>query len=91
MGKALGLSLDCVDRLAKAGDWWEKDVIKEERVRELGQIQELRMARGCDPQQVLSALISRTRVNSFSVTKPSLHDIFVRIAGSEAGEEEQIA
>ena len=44
------------------------------------------MARGCDPQQVLQTLIARTRVTSFSVMKPSLHDIFVRIAGPHAAE-----
>jgi ABC-2 type transport system ATP-binding protein len=57
-----------------------------EKVRDLGQVQELRMAQGCDPQEVLRALVARTRVTSFSVTKPSLHDIFVRIAGQEAAE-----
>jgi len=57
-----------------------------EKVRDLGQIRELRMTRGCDPQDVLRALIARTRVTSFSVAKPSLHDIFVRIAGPEAAE-----
>jgi len=57
-----------------------------EKVRDLGQIQELRIARGGDPQEVLRALIGRTRVNSFSVTRPSLEDIFVRIAGHEAME-----
>ena len=36
VGKALGLSLDCVDRLAKSGDWWENDIIAQERLRELG-------------------------------------------------------
>ena len=61
-----------------------------EKVRDLGQIQELRLASGYDPQQVLRALIARTRVNSFSVTRPSLHDIFVRIAGP-AAEEVEIA
>jgi ABC-2 type transport system ATP-binding protein len=61
-----------------------------DRVRDLGQIQELRMTPACDPQQVLRTLISRTRVTSFSITKPSLHDIFVRIAGPEA-EEAQVA
>jgi ABC-2 type transport system ATP-binding protein len=55
-----------------------------EKVRDLGQVQELRMARGCDPQEVLRALVARSRVSSFAVTKPSLHDIFVRIAGQEA-------
>ena len=57
-----------------------------EKVRDLGQVQELRMARGCDPQEVLRALMARTRVTSFSVTRPSLQDIFVRIAGPEAAE-----
>ena len=55
-----------------------------ERIRDFGQVQELRIARGADPQQVLQALLLRTPVTSFSVTKPSLHDIFVRIAGPEA-------
>ncbi|MCA9280478.1 MAG: error-prone DNA polymerase [Phycisphaeraceae bacterium] len=36
VGKALGLSLDCVDRLAKSLDWWDKGVIAYERLRELG-------------------------------------------------------
>jgi len=57
-----------------------------EEVRDLGQVQELRLSRGCDTQQVLCALVSRTRIASFTVTKPSLHDIFVRIAGAPAAE-----
>ena len=36
-----------------------------EQIRDLGQEQELRMARGCDPQEVLRALLTRTRVTSF--------------------------
>jgi ABC-2 type transport system ATP-binding protein len=57
-----------------------------ERVRDLGQVQELRVERGCDPHELLRQLVSRARVSSFSVTKPSLHDIFVRIAGPAAEE-----
>jgi ABC-2 type transport system ATP-binding protein len=57
-----------------------------ERVHDLGQVQELRMRRGSDPQEVLRALMSRARVSSFAVTRPSLHDIFVRIAGPVAEE-----
>jgi ABC-2 type transport system ATP-binding protein len=57
-----------------------------EKVRDLGQVQELRMALGCDPHQVLCELVRRGRVSSFSVVKPSLHDIFVRIAGPGAEE-----
>ena len=57
-----------------------------EQVRDLGQVQELRLARGADPQDVLKALLVQTRVTSFSLTKPSLHDIFMRIAGPAAQE-----
>jgi ABC-2 type transport system ATP-binding protein len=57
-----------------------------EQVRDLGQVQELRISRGCDTQEVLRALVARTRIDSFMVAKPSLHDIFVRIAGAPAVE-----
>jgi error-prone DNA polymerase len=36
VGTAMGLSLDCVDRLARAGDRWHADGPSEERIRELG-------------------------------------------------------
>jgi ABC-2 type transport system ATP-binding protein len=57
-----------------------------ERVKDLGQVQELRMSQGCDPQLVLRTLAARARITSFAVVKPSLHDIFVRIAGPEQEE-----
>jgi len=57
-----------------------------ERVKDLGHVQELRMAEGCDPQLVLHTLAARARISSFSVVKPSLHDIFVRIAGPQPEE-----
>ena len=57
-----------------------------EKVNNFGQYQELRVRRGHDPHDILSAVMSRTRVTSFDITKPSLHDIFVRIAGPEAQE-----
>jgi ABC-2 type transport system ATP-binding protein len=60
-----------------------------ERVRDLGQFQELRMAPGCDSQQVLQTLIARAKVTSFAVVPPSLHDIFIRIAGPGAAEAAQ--
>jgi ABC-2 type transport system ATP-binding protein len=36
-----------------------------------------------DPQALLAVLISRTRINLFEVARPSLHDIFVRIASPD--------
>ena len=54
-----------------------------EACRDLGRMQELRLALGSDPQLVLRALLARTAVTHFEVAKPSLHDIFVRIAMPE--------
>lgn len=51
---------------------------------DFGQTQELRMSPGADPQQVLAVLVERAPVLHFEVTRPSLHDIFVRIARPDA-------
>lgn len=55
-----------------------------DHVRELGRHYEVRY-RG-DSQELLKALMDKTRVRHFEVAKPSLHDIFVRIAGPQAEE-----
>jgi ABC-2 type transport system ATP-binding protein len=49
-------------------------------IRDLGRVQELQLDRTADPQAILAALITRGRVRCFEITRPSLHDIFVRIA-----------
>jgi ABC-2 type transport system ATP-binding protein len=49
-----------------------------EAVNDFGQMQEVRVSG--DPQAFLSRLIARTAVYQFEVTRPSLQDIFVRIA-----------
>jgi ABC-2 type transport system ATP-binding protein len=49
-----------------------------EALNDYGQVQELRLSG--DPQGFLQRLIARTTVYHFEVTRPSLHDIFVRIA-----------
>jgi ABC-2 type transport system ATP-binding protein len=50
-------------------------------VRDLGRYQEVQ--HDGDPQELLQRLAAKTRVHLFEVTRPSLHDIFVRIAGPE--------
>jgi ABC-2 type transport system ATP-binding protein len=82
--------IDTIQVAAEGGLQFLEGLPGVDRVRDLGQMQELRMTAACDPQEVLRVLISRTRVTSFSIMKPSLHDIFVRIAGPEA-EETQVA
>jgi ABC-2 type transport system ATP-binding protein len=47
-------------------------------VNDYGQLQEIRLS--CDPQRFLQQLASKTAVHHFEITRPSLHDIFVRIA-----------
>ncbi|NIP43900.1 MAG: ATP-binding cassette domain-containing protein [candidate division Zixibacteria bacterium] len=59
-----------------------------EQIRNFGKLQELRLKKGIDPQDIITQIMSRTRVKSFDVSKSSLHDIFVRIAGREALREE---
>ena len=53
-----------------------------EAVDDSGNLHEVRLAPQGDPQRLLAELIQRTRVQSFEVSRPSLHDIFVRIAGN---------
>ena len=51
---------------------------------DFGQWQELRMQRGAPTQELLAALMRRGHVSHFEVARPSLQDIFVRIAGPAA-------
>lgn len=51
---------------------------------DFGQLQELRLKPGSDPQAVLEALMQASRIQHFEIASPTLHDIFVRIAGPDA-------
>ena len=53
-------------------------------VRDLGRYQEIR--HDGDSQQLLKTLAAQVPVELFEVTRPSLHDIFIRIAGPAAEE-----
>jgi ABC-2 type transport system ATP-binding protein len=55
-----------------------------ERMRDYGQVQELRLVDGADSQEILKAIAGRGKVRLFEIVKPSLNDIFIRIAGPEA-------
>jgi ABC-2 type transport system ATP-binding protein len=55
-------------------------------VNDFGQLQEVRLKGS--PQEFLTELATRTSVYHFEITRPSLQDIFVRIARPElAGQE----
>jgi ABC-2 type transport system ATP-binding protein len=53
-------------------------------VRDLGGRVEVFLEADTDPQEVLRGLLPHWRVRTFELRAPTLHDIFVRIAGSEA-------
>src|SRR5438132_12727532 len=57
------------------------------QVTDFGRLQELRLAAGADPQQVLVALMARGKVRHFELARPSLQEIFVRVAGADAAED----
>ena len=57
-----------------------------DHVADFGRYHELRLERDADSQAVLAALMDRGEVRLFELSRPSLHDIFVRIAGPSAAE-----
>jgi ABC-2 type transport system ATP-binding protein len=57
-----------------------------EKVSNFGRFKELRISAGIDPQRIITDIMALTKVHSFELARPSLHDIFVRIAGPEAQE-----
>ena len=54
------------------------------KVTDFGRYAELRLEDGVDSQQLLGTLMTRGSVRLFELARPSLHDIFVRIAGAES-------
>jgi ABC-2 type transport system ATP-binding protein len=60
-----------------------------EEITDQGNYQEVRSSG--DPQRLLEMLMSRTRIAHFEITRPSLHDIFVRIASPSTEEEPALA
>jgi ABC-2 type transport system ATP-binding protein len=71
---------DTVRVRVEADDFDARTIPGVEKVNDFGRLQELRMAPNTNPQTLLSELMMRGRVVHFELTRPSLHDIFVRIA-----------
>jgi ABC-2 type transport system ATP-binding protein len=60
-------------------------------VTDFGQLQELRLVPNSDPQSILSELMQRGRVRHFELARPTLHEIFVRIAAPKDNLEPEAA
>jgi ABC-2 type transport system ATP-binding protein len=56
------------------------------KVADFGRWQELRLERDADPQRLLELLLARGKVRHFELARPTLQEIFVRIAGPQARE-----
>lgn len=54
-----------------------------DHVHDFGQSQEVRISPDANPQDILKELMKDNELMSFELMKPSLHDIFVRIAGAK--------
>ena len=54
------------------------------RVNDYGPYKELRMAADADPQEILHRLAALGSIEHFEIARPSLRDIFVRIAGVDS-------
>ncbi len=57
-----------------------------QKLTDFGRYQELRLADGVDSQSVLAALMAHGRVLHFELARPTLQNIFVRIAAPETEE-----
>jgi len=64
-----------------------KDIPGIEKINDFGRVQELRIAENADTQEILALIMKQTQVKLFEVTKPSLNDIFIRIANPDKTEE----
>jgi ABC-type uncharacterized transport system ATPase subunit len=60
-----------------------------ESVNDHGNEQEIRL--GGDPQELLKRLVAITEVQRFEVVRPSLYDIFVRIARPQPETDSEVA
>ena len=63
-----------------------EDLTGIEKINNFGKLQEIRVSSGTDPQKILSEVLKKTRITRFEITKPSLNDIFIRIASPERKE-----
>jgi ABC-2 type transport system ATP-binding protein len=77
---------DTIRIQAEKGSSAMQDIEGIEKINDFGQMQEIRISKNSDTQKIISEIMNRTRVYRFEVTKPSLNDIFIRIAGPEKTE-----
>ncbi len=63
-----------------------QDILGIDKINDFGQLQEIKINGERDTQEIIRDIMSKTRVNQFEVARPSLQDIFIRIARPEKTE-----
>ncbi|MBT3207304.1 MAG: ATP-binding cassette domain-containing protein [Bacteroidetes bacterium] len=63
-----------------------KEIPGIEKITDFGQMQEIRVSKETDTQEMIRTILSKTKVSKFETTKPSLNDIFIRIASPDEKE-----
>jgi ABC-2 type transport system ATP-binding protein len=63
-----------------------QDIPGIEKINDFGQVQEIRIGEDVDSQEILRTVMQRTKIYKFEITKPSLNDIFIRIARPDTEE-----
>lgn len=57
-----------------------------DKINDFGKQQEMKLSPDADAQKILAQVMKKTKVSKFEITKPSLNDIFIRIASPERKE-----
>ncbi|MCF8226298.1 MAG: ATP-binding cassette domain-containing protein [Bacteroidales bacterium] len=56
------------------------------KINNYGKLQELKLEDRADPQKILAEIMKNTAIKKFEITRPSLNDIFIRIAAPDRKE-----
>ena len=74
---------DTISIQTEAGMDALKDLHGIQRINDFGRLQEIRFDKEINPQLLLKTILERTMVSKFEIARPSLNDIFLRIAKPE--------
>lgn len=74
---------DTISIQTEAGIHALKDLQGVNMINDFGRLQEIRIDKDVNSQHLLKTILERTMVSKFEITKPSLNDIFLRIAKPE--------
>ena len=77
---------DTIRIRAERGEMILRGIRGIDKINDFGQLQEIRITGERDAQEIIRDIMDKTRVSQFEVTRPSLQDIFIRIARPEKTE-----